>query len=85
MSWTCLGHGQLECEVCNTHGQLKLYIKLIVTWTTHKNDHVVNCTALPVNCCGLAWYWIYGNMPFNSFDMQTLFEQLDKILSPAAW
>ena len=37
----------MECEVCNTHGQLKCYIKLTVTWTTHKNDHVVERTALP--------------------------------------
>ena len=43
----CLGCGRLQCKVCNTRGQLKFYIKLTVTWTTHKNDHVVERTALP--------------------------------------
>jgi hypothetical protein len=45
--YTCGGSGLLECEVCDTNGQLKCYIKLTVTWTTHKNDHVVERTALP--------------------------------------
>ena len=37
----------MECQVCDTQGQLKCYIKLTVTWTTHKNDHIVERTALP--------------------------------------
>ena len=45
--YTCGGSGLLECEVCDTNGQLKCFIKLTVTWTTHKNDHVVERTALP--------------------------------------
>lgn len=45
--YTCGGSGLVECEICDTHGELKCYIKLTVTWTTHKNDHVVERTALP--------------------------------------
>ena len=37
----------MECQLCHTRGQLKCYIKLTVTWKTHKNDHVVERTALP--------------------------------------
>ena len=37
----------MKCEICDAYGQLKCYIKLTVTWTTHKNDHVVERTALP--------------------------------------
>ena len=36
----------MECEVCDTHGQLKCYIKLTVTLMTNKNDHIVERTAL---------------------------------------
>ena len=45
--YTCGGSGLVECQVCDTQGQLKCYIKLTVTWTTHKNDHIVERTALP--------------------------------------
>ena len=45
--WTCHGCGQVECQLCHMRGQLKCYIKLTVAWKTHKNDHIVERTALP--------------------------------------
>ena len=33
--------------MCNAKCQLKWYIKLTVTWKTHKVDHIVERTALP--------------------------------------
>lgn len=44
---TCQGRGRIPCEVCLTRGQLKVYIKLTVSWQTHKGDKVVERTALP--------------------------------------
>ncbi len=45
--WTCNGFGRIECSVCRAKCQLKWYIKLTVTWKTHKADHIVERTALP--------------------------------------
>ncbi len=45
--WTCNGFGRIECSVCSAKCQLKWYIKLTVTWKTHKADHIVERTALP--------------------------------------
>ena len=45
--WTCDGCGRIECSVCEAKCKLKWYIKLTVTWKTHKTDHIVERTALP--------------------------------------
>ena len=45
--WTCHGCGQVPCEMCLSRGQLKCYIKLTISWKTHKLEHVVERTALP--------------------------------------
>ena len=44
---TCQGHGRIPCSVCLSRGQLKCYIKLTVSWKTHRADEVVERTALP--------------------------------------
>ena len=30
--YTCHGHGQVQCEVCKSSGQLKFYIELQIEW-----------------------------------------------------
>lgn len=44
---TCSGRGQLPCEVCLSRGQLKCYIKLTVSWKTHRDEEIVERTDLP--------------------------------------
>lgn len=44
---TCGGDGKVSCSVCKGKKHLKSYIKLIVTWKNHKEDNIVERTALP--------------------------------------
>ena len=44
---TCQGRGQVPCEVCLARGQLKWYIRLTVSWKTHKSEEIIERTALP--------------------------------------
>lgn len=37
----------MPCDICLTRGQLKVYLRLTVTWKTHKDEEVVERTALP--------------------------------------
>ena len=43
----CQGRGRIPCEVCLSRGQLKCYIKLTVSWKTHRDEEIVERTALP--------------------------------------
>lgn len=44
---TCQGRGRVPCDVCLTRGQLKVYLKLTVSWKTHRDEEVVERTDLP--------------------------------------
>ena len=39
--------GQVNCNTCNSKGQLRCFIKLIVIWTVHSNDHIIESATLP--------------------------------------
>ncbi|CAI8044249.1 Protein SSUH2 homolog, partial [Geodia barretti] len=44
---TCQGRGRVPCDVCLTRGKLKVYLKLTVSWKTHRDEEVVERTDLP--------------------------------------
>lgn len=44
---TCQGHGRTPCEVCLGRGQLRCYIKLTVSWKTHRDEEMIERTTLP--------------------------------------
>uniref|UniRef100_A0A1W7R9I4 Protein SSUH2 homolog n=1 Tax=Hadrurus spadix TaxID=141984 RepID=A0A1W7R9I4_9SCOR len=44
----CCCTGQMQCGTCIGEGKLKCYIKLITTWTNHKDDFVHQEAPLPL-------------------------------------
>ncbi|XP_022254618.1 protein SSUH2 homolog isoform X2 [Limulus polyphemus] len=45
--WKCNGDGLALCKGCSGTGQIKCFIRLIVTWTNHIDEHVVEHSAVP--------------------------------------
>ncbi|XP_077986285.1 protein SSUH2 homolog [Glandiceps talaboti] len=47
---SCSGNGYHPCQVCQTRGKLKYYIRLTIKWINHTDDHVVdNLSLVPGN------------------------------------
>ena len=43
----CVGHGEVDCHVCDATGQLKVFLRLSLKWETRNGDHVVEKSRLP--------------------------------------